>query len=429
MLEKSVIFNGPFNLVLLSYKLDDQGIPTSELELIYSLAGLINDSVTIAVKPQSENLEDFSKDIYANLVSAEVVFSELAPSDIENIRTAIIDVIEIQFLDKNKKFVITNPTNIIFSVEGLKTKIKIEKISIGANITVGTDITDAFNIEDINGGGGGGSSHEHPNKEILDLITAAFTTELQETYDGAVELAHDHSNKETLDIISAEFIEEIIEFMESGGGGSSHEHSNLETLEGITEPFTTELKTDYDGAVELAHEHSNKEILDEIEVAFTEALQEAYDEAVELKHSHSNKAILDAITVAFTTAMNNYLNQLKSLILNGASYGKLLVGWGEGQVPKWINIWEEPLNIWTEQRYHFNEVKMEGISLTNFDIENIKNIIADKIGDSWDIADDVEMHNAIGGDCELSLNEIEVENSISLTADKLSNAWSYNLPT
>ena len=40
--------------------------------------------------------------------------------------------------------------------------------------------------------------------------------------------------------------------------------------------------------------------------------------------------------------LKNIVDALKALILNGADYGKLLVGWGDGNVPHWINIWEEP---------------------------------------------------------------------------------------
>lgn len=46
-------------------------------------------------------------------------------------------------------------------------------------------------------GGGGGSSHTHPNKEVLDGITAEKVT----SWDGAVTLAHSHDNKTILDAI------------------------------------------------------------------------------------------------------------------------------------------------------------------------------------------------------------------------------------
>jgi len=145
MLTKTKVFNGPFDLVLLAIKLDEQGEPLEpeEWEAKYTVSGLKKDSVAMSVEPQSEDLEDFSKDVYGYIAKAEVTFSELDTTDLTNIQDEAITKAEIQFPAKNKKIVITDPMNIIPSVDGLKTKISIEKFSVGA------DITDAFDIEDI----------------------------------------------------------------------------------------------------------------------------------------------------------------------------------------------------------------------------------------------------------------------------------------
>ena len=44
--------------------------------------------------------------------------------------------------------------------------------------------------------------HSHDNKDILDDITAAFTTELETSYDGAVNNSHTHDNLDALDNVS-----------------------------------------------------------------------------------------------------------------------------------------------------------------------------------------------------------------------------------
>jgi hypothetical protein len=132
MLDKTKTFNGPFDLVLLAAAVEK-----------YTVSGLKKDSVALSVEPQSEELEDNSKDLYAYLAKAEVSFSELDTTDLESIQDKTIDHAEIRFTSKGKKIVIAGPTNIIPSVDGLKTKISIEKFSASPNIS------DAFAIEAI----------------------------------------------------------------------------------------------------------------------------------------------------------------------------------------------------------------------------------------------------------------------------------------
>ena len=124
------------------------------------------------------------------------------------------------------------------------------------------------------------NSHTHSNKAILDAISASFTTALKTSYDGAVTNSHTHSNKTVLDALTQAIID------------NSHTHGNKTTLDAITAAFTTALKTSYDGAVTNSHTHANKTVLD----ALTQAI-------IDNSHTHSNKAILDAISASFTTAL------------------------------------------------------------------------------------------------------------------------------
>jgi len=132
MLTKAKVFNGPYDLVLLAEAVEK-----------YKASGLKKDSIAFSVEPQFDELEDGSKDLWGYLAKAEATFSELDTTDLGSIQDATIDGVEIQFTGKDKKIVITNPTNIIPSVDGLKTKITIEYLSDSP------DIADAFAIEAI----------------------------------------------------------------------------------------------------------------------------------------------------------------------------------------------------------------------------------------------------------------------------------------
>jgi FtsZ-binding cell division protein ZapB len=131
----------------------------------------------------------------------------------------------------------------------------------------------------------------------------------------------------------------------------------------------------------------------------------------EVETIQSDLSILQAITDA-----------LKAIILDGASYGKLLVGWGKGEVPHWINIWEEPLNIWTEQRYFWNEIKPT-IAKKIFDVETLR-LIANEIANSFETAEDSEQKSGVSG--LVDMDTFETENCL-FNADALGSAFDYTL--
>lgn len=132
----------------------------------------------------------------------------------------------------------------------------------------------------------------------------------------------------------------------------------------------------------------------------------------EVETIQSDLSILQAITDA-----------LKAIILDGASYGKLLVGWGDGNVPHWINIWEEPLNIWTEQRFFWNEPKKPVITTKLFDVEPL-GLIANEIANSFETAEDSEQKSGVSG--LVDMDTFETENCL-FNADALGSAFDYTV--
>lgn len=107
-------------------------------------------------------------------------------------------------------------------------------------------------------------THTHANKDILDLITAAFTAEEKDK----LSTLYNYDDTELRELITQ----------------ASHTHSNKDILDAITAAFTTEDRTKLDSltpyddtilkekitALErLAHEHSNKRILDQTTASFT----------------------------------------------------------------------------------------------------------------------------------------------------------------
>lgn len=107
-------------------------------------------------------------------------------------------------------------------------------------------------------------THTHANKDILDLITAAFTAEEKDklstlyNYDDTelreliTQASHTHSNKDILDAITAAY--------------TAEEKEKLSTLKPVDVSTIEEKIT----ALErLAHEHSNKRILDRTTASFT----------------------------------------------------------------------------------------------------------------------------------------------------------------
>ena len=107
-------------------------------------------------------------------------------------------------------------------------------------------------------------THTHANKDILDLITAAFTAEEKDklstlyNYDDSelreliTQASHTHSNKDILDAISAPFTKE--------------DKSKLDQLNPYDDSI---LKEKIQALERLAHEHSNKRILDQTTASFT----------------------------------------------------------------------------------------------------------------------------------------------------------------
>lgn len=107
-------------------------------------------------------------------------------------------------------------------------------------------------------------THTHANKDILDLITAAFTAEEKDklstlyNYDDTelreliTQASHTHSNKDILDAISAAFTAE-----------------DRVKLDSLTPYDDTILKEKITALERLAHEHSNKRILDRTTASFT----------------------------------------------------------------------------------------------------------------------------------------------------------------
>lgn len=107
-------------------------------------------------------------------------------------------------------------------------------------------------------------THTHANKDILDLITAAFTAEEKDK----LSTLYNYDDTELRELITQ----------------ASHTHSNKDILDAISAPFTKEDKskldqlTPYDDSIlkekitaleRLAHEHSNKRILDRTTASFT----------------------------------------------------------------------------------------------------------------------------------------------------------------
>lgn len=107
-------------------------------------------------------------------------------------------------------------------------------------------------------------THTHANKDILDLITAAFTAEEKDklstlyNYDDTelreliTQASHTHSNKDILDAISAAFTAE-----------------DRVKLDSLTPYDDSILKEKITALERLAHEHSNKRILDRTTASFT----------------------------------------------------------------------------------------------------------------------------------------------------------------
>ena len=108
-------------------------------------------------------------------------------------------------------------------------------------------------------------NHTHANKDILDLITAAYTVE----------------EKDKLSTLQNYDDSELREMMSQ----ASHTHSNKEILDAISAPFTKE----------------DKSKLDKLNPYDDSVLEEKVTELARVAHEHSNQRILDRTTASFTT--------------------------------------------------------------------------------------------------------------------------------
>ena len=108
-------------------------------------------------------------------------------------------------------------------------------------------------------------THTHANKDILDLITAAFTAEEKDK----LSTLYNYDDTELRELITQ----------------ASHTHSNKEILDAISAPFTRE----------------DKSKLDQLNPYDDSVLKEKIQALERLAHEHSNKRILDRTTASFTT--------------------------------------------------------------------------------------------------------------------------------
>lgn len=106
--------------------------------------------------------------------------------------------------------------------------------------------------------------HTHSNKEILDQITAPFTTEKDEK----LESLHNYDDTEIRRIIDER----------------THTHSNKSILDQTSAAYTT----DKDNKLESLHNYDDTEVQDRLEIL------------EQIAHFHENKEILDRTTAAFT---------------------------------------------------------------------------------------------------------------------------------
>ena len=108
-------------------------------------------------------------------------------------------------------------------------------------------------------------THTHANKDILDLITAAFTAEEKDK----LSTLYNYDDTELRELITQ----------------ASHTHSNKDILDAISAPFTKE----------------DKSKLDQLNPYDDSILKEKITALERLAHEHSNKRILDRTTASFTT--------------------------------------------------------------------------------------------------------------------------------
>lgn len=192
--------------------------------------------------------------------------------------------------------------------------------------------------------------HTHGNKDILDAITAAFTTEYKSKLDDLKPVAttgsyNDLTDKPTIPTAydDTEVKADIAELQAdiSQIESNNHTHSNKAILDATTASFTTSLKSNYDNAYThstSAHAptdaeknvivgvkvngtalsvDSNRNVnIDLNSVAYDDTEVKADISALESKaHEHSNKTILDSTTAAFTTELKTQYDGYDNRVL------------------------------------------------------------------------------------------------------------------
>lgn len=177
------------------------------------------------------------------------------------------------------------------------------------------------------------AKHIHPNKSILDSITAPFTTELATKLSGI----EPNANKYVLPIATRHSLGGII--IGEGLLIDSTGRVSIDTSGIIVPPYDdTEVKRRITNLENVAHTHINKSVLDATTASYTTAEKsklaglENYDDT-EIRqdisdlqsqaHTHTNKSILDQITAPYTTEEQTKLAGLENYTLPNASANTL----------------------------------------------------------------------------------------------------------
>ena len=175
--------------------------------------------------------------------------------------------------------------------------------------------------------------HTHPNKGILDAITASFTIEQASKLAGI----EPNANKYVLPIASRRSLGGIII-----GEGLLIDASGKVTVDTsgiIVPPYDdTEVKRRLSNLETVAHTHTNKAILDATTASYTSVEKtklaglENYDDTAlsgrvttleESSHTHTNKSVLDNTTASYTTEEQTKLAGLENYTLPIASNNTL----------------------------------------------------------------------------------------------------------
>jgi hypothetical protein len=120
MVDKTKVMNGPFSVDFL----DGAG----ESVLTTPITGRLKDAISLSTENLSEDLEDGSRDVYAKKLTCDITLSELDTAREDEIEDSSVASMEVSFTAKGRKLVVDTPNTITTSLDGLKTKISIEKV-------------------------------------------------------------------------------------------------------------------------------------------------------------------------------------------------------------------------------------------------------------------------------------------------------------